>query len=101
MSVLSACAQLGAFDHGSWVHSYIKKNGIKMDSILSAALIDMYAKCGNISMTMQVFDPSEEKNISTYTAAISGLAYNGYNEESIRIFEKMKSARITPDHIPI
>ncbi|XP_026458503.1 pentatricopeptide repeat-containing protein At5g66520-like [Papaver somniferum] len=99
VSVLSACAQLGAFDHGSWVHSYIKKNGIKMDSILSAALIDMYAKCGNISLAMQVFDSSEEKNISTYTAAISGLAYNGYNEESIRIFEKMKSARITPDRI--
>ncbi|KAI3893866.1 hypothetical protein MKX03_025198 [Papaver bracteatum] len=70
-----------------------------MDSVLSAALIDMYAKCGNISLAMQVFHSSEEKNISTYTAAISGLAYNGYNEESIRIFEKMKSARITPDHI--
>ncbi|KAI3893871.1 hypothetical protein MKX03_025203 [Papaver bracteatum] len=29
-------------------------------------------------LAMQVFHSSEEKNISTYTAAISGLAYNGH-----------------------
>ncbi|KAK1550529.1 hypothetical protein Q3G72_020489 [Acer saccharum] len=53
VSVLSACSQLGALDHGNWVYSYIRKKCMKIDSILCAALVDMYAKCGSIDLAMQ------------------------------------------------
>ncbi|KAJ0090049.1 hypothetical protein Patl1_13579 [Pistacia atlantica] len=53
VSVLSACSQLGALDHGNWVYSYIQKKCVNVDSILSAALVDMYAKCGSIDLAMQ------------------------------------------------
>jgi len=32
MSVLLACARLGALEHGKWVHVYIDKSGVKVDS---------------------------------------------------------------------
>ncbi|KAJ7955976.1 Pentatricopeptide repeat [Quillaja saponaria] len=99
VSVLSACSQLGALDHGNWVYSYIQKNGIMIDSILCAALIDMYAKCGNVNLAMQVFCSSKERNVSSYTATISGLAMNGHGEEALLLFEGMKSEGISPDSI--
>ncbi|KAK9137160.1 hypothetical protein Sjap_007754 [Stephania japonica] len=99
VSVLSACSQLGALDSGKWVHYYIQKNLIKIDAILSAALIDMYAKCGSVAPAMQVFESSKETNVSNYTALISGLAINGRSEESIQYFEQMRSEGIKPDHI--
>ncbi|KAK9275962.1 hypothetical protein L1049_023237 [Liquidambar formosana] len=99
VSVLSACSQLGALDHGSWVHSYIKKKHMRMDSILSTALIDMYAKCGSIELAMQVFSSSREKDVSAYTAAISGLAMNGRSNKALQLFEQMKGEGISPDSI--
>ncbi|KAJ4969464.1 hypothetical protein NE237_016165 [Protea cynaroides] len=99
VSVLSACSQLGALDHGIWIHSYIQRHHTSIDSIISAALIDMYAKCGNIKLAMQVFHSSREKEVSAYTAAISGLALNGQSKEALSLFEQMKIEGITPDGI--
>lgn len=99
VSVLSACSQLGALDHGLWVCSYIQKKNVMIDSILSAALIDMYAKCGSIGLAMQMFSSSKEKCVSTYTAAISGLAMNGRGKEALVLFERMKNEGISPDNI--
>ncbi|KAH7519290.1 hypothetical protein FEM48_Zijuj08G0020300 [Ziziphus jujuba var. spinosa] len=99
VSVLSACSQLGALDHGNWVYSYIQKEHLMIDSILSAALIDMYAKCGSIGLAMQVFKSSKVKGVSTYTAAISGLAMNGHGKEALQLFERMKDQGISPDSV--
>ncbi|KAF5182959.1 Pentatricopeptide repeat-containing protein [Thalictrum thalictroides] len=99
VSVLSACSQLGALIIGNWVHSYIQKNHIRIDSILSAALIDMYAKCGSIEWAMEVFKMSKEKNVSTYTSLISGLATNSCSEESLALFEQMIGEGIKPDGV--
>ncbi|KAI4335220.1 hypothetical protein L6164_013887 [Bauhinia variegata] len=99
VSVLSACSQLGALDHGNWIYSYIQKNHIQIDSMLSATLIDMYAKCGTVDLAMQVFYSSKERSVSSYTAAISGLAMNGHGEEALQLFEQMKIEGISPDSV--
>lgn len=99
VSVLSACSQLGALHHGNWVYAYIEQKHVKIDSILSAALIDLYAKCGIIDLAMQVFGSTKKKCVSTYTAAISGLAMNGRSKEALQFFENMKAEGISPDNI--
>ncbi|XP_031267863.1 pentatricopeptide repeat-containing protein At5g48910-like [Pistacia vera] len=99
VSVLCACSQLGALDHGNWVYSYIQKKCVNVDSTLSAALVDMYAKCGSIDLAMQVFHSSKEKDVSSYTSAISGLAMNGRGIEAFQLFEQMKSEGISPDSV--
>ncbi|KAH0994956.1 hypothetical protein GBA52_018820 [Prunus armeniaca] len=58
-SVLAACANVGAVDQGKWVHAYIKRNTIKLDAVLGAALLDMYAKCGRLDMAW------EERGVKT------------------------------------
>eukprot|EP00268_Persea_americana_P035836 TRINITY_DN35339_c1_g1_i4.p1 TRINITY_DN35339_c1_g1~~TRINITY_DN35339_c1_g1_i4.p1 ORF type:complete len:647 (+),score=132.64 TRINITY_DN35339_c1_g1_i4:121-2061(+) len=99
VSVFSACSQLGALSNGIWIHTYIQKNSVKMDTLLSAALIDMYAKCGSIDLAMQAFGSCSEKDVFVYTAAIHGLAINGLGEEALLVFENMRSKGIRPDCI--
>ncbi|XP_068660198.1 pentatricopeptide repeat-containing protein At5g66520-like [Aristolochia californica] len=99
VSILSSASQLGALTNGKWVHLYIEKRRKRIDSMLSAALIDMYAKCGCINLAMQVFESSPEKDVYNYTAAISGLATNGQGEKSIWLFEQMQCEGIKPDSI--
>jgi pentatricopeptide repeat protein len=61
-SMLSACAQSGNLVVGRWVHVYALKKEMMMgeeasydDVMVGTALVDMYAKCGNIDSSMNVF----------------------------------------------
>ncbi|XP_077213159.1 pentatricopeptide repeat-containing protein At3g29230-like [Tasmannia lanceolata] len=97
--VLSACAHLGALDHGNWIHSYIKKNKFHITVALGNALLDMYAKCGDVQNAKGVFNGLRERCIITWTAMVSGLAINGYCREALVLFDKMCSERIEPDDV--
>ncbi|KAG7022080.1 Pentatricopeptide repeat-containing protein, mitochondrial, partial [Cucurbita argyrosperma subsp. argyrosperma] len=57
VSCLSACSQLGALDVGIWMHRFVDKQNLTMNVALGTALVDMYAKCGNIKKALQNLGP--------------------------------------------
>ncbi|KAJ0765220.1 putative tetratricopeptide-like helical domain superfamily, DYW domain-containing protein [Helianthus annuus] len=99
VSLLSACAHLGALEMGEWVRDYIKRNKLKIDVVLGNALIDMYCKCGSISHALDVFDKLGVKNIFCWNSIIIGLAMHGYGKEAIDYFYKMIQEYINPDGV--
>ncbi|KAF5187059.1 Pentatricopeptide repeat-containing protein, partial [Thalictrum thalictroides] len=96
VSVLSACANLGALEIGRKIHSFLKGNDYEMDLYVGSALIDMYSKCGMVGDALDVFKSMPSKNIVTCTAIIVGLALNGRAMDAIRIFEEMRFDGILP-----
>lgn len=99
VSILTACANLGALDMGEWVRVYIDKNKIKTDVCVGNALIDMYAKCGSIESALEVFEKMTTRDKFTWTAMIVGLAINGHGEKALELFNEMLRAAITPDEV--
>uniref|UniRef100_M1DG55 DYW domain-containing protein n=2 Tax=Solanum tuberosum TaxID=4113 RepID=M1DG55_SOLTU len=99
VSVLSACTHLSALDQGKWIHAYIRKNGLKVNSILGTTLLDMYMKCGCVENALEVFNGMEEKGVSSWNALILGLAMNGQVERSLDMFQKMKECGVTPNEV--
>ncbi|PKI76116.1 hypothetical protein CRG98_003477, partial [Punica granatum] len=99
VSVISACTHLGALDLGRWVHAYISKNGLNVNVILGTTLLDMYMKCGCVESAMDVFCKMEERGVSTWNAAILGLAMNGLTERSLDLLSEMKSSGVKPNEI--
>ncbi|XP_023728818.1 pentatricopeptide repeat-containing protein At5g66520 [Lactuca sativa] len=99
VSLLTACAHLGALDMGEWIDGYIKKNKLKIDVILGNALIDMYSKCGSISDAVDVFHKLQSKNIYCWNSIIVGLAMHGYGNEAIDYFLSMKKEGVKPDGV--
>ncbi|KAF5176233.1 Pentatricopeptide repeat-containing protein [Thalictrum thalictroides] len=98
MSVLCACASLGALDMGRWVHSYISElKANKFDSRISTALIDMYFKCGSINDGVRVFSGTKQKQVGEWTAMISGIAMHGNGEICIDLFEEMVTSGVRPN----
>lgn len=53
VSALSACGHLGALDQGRWIHVYINKKGDKISVNLGTSIVDMYARCGVLSLGMK------------------------------------------------
>lgn len=99
VSVLSACADAGALELGSWVHEYVKTNQINLDVVLGTALVNMYAKCGNVSKAREVFDLMNERNVVAWTAMISGYGMHGFGKEAIDLFRLMRHLGISPNEV--
>ncbi|XP_060216167.1 pentatricopeptide repeat-containing protein At2g22410, mitochondrial [Lycium barbarum] len=99
VSCLSACAQLGALDLGVWIHHYVKKHNLSLTVSLGTALVDMYAKCGNIEKALQVFHEMPVRNSLTWTAAIGALAHHGNGHDALSYFSKMVDSGLRPDDV--
>ncbi|CAH8354929.1 unnamed protein product [Eruca vesicaria subsp. sativa] len=99
VSVLTACAHLGALEIGEWVKTYIDKNKIKNDVVVGNALIDMYFKCGCSEKAQKVFHEMCQRDKFTWTAMVVGLANNGRGEDAIKVFFQMQDVSIQPDEI--
>ncbi|KAJ4724243.1 Pentatricopeptide repeat-containing protein [Melia azedarach] len=96
---LSACSQLGAFDFGIWIHHFIEKQNLYLNVALGTALVDMYAKCGNMTKALQVFQEMPRKNSLTYTSIIGGLALHGNALDATSYFSEMIDVGLMPDEI--
>ncbi|RRT78731.1 hypothetical protein B296_00017648 [Ensete ventricosum] len=99
VSVLSCCAQLGKLDRGEAIHEYIKKNRTKFNIYLSTGLVDMYAKCGCISVAVEVFESTPRKNLFTWNAIIVGLAVHGNGQLALEYFNRMRAVGVEPDGV--
>ncbi|KAJ6373011.1 hypothetical protein OIU76_027361 [Salix suchowensis] len=93
LSILPACANLGALDLGKWVHAYVDKNMKSMTNIVAlwTSLIDMYAKCGDIAVAKRIFDSMNPKSLATWNAMISGFAMHGHADTALELFSRMTS----------
>ncbi|XP_057774455.1 pentatricopeptide repeat-containing protein At5g66520-like [Salvia miltiorrhiza] len=98
-SALSACASLGAIDHGKWVHSYLERSGIECDMVIGTALVDMYGKCGYVKRALEVFNGMRSKDVLAWTAMISVLALNGYGNEAFEVFKEMEAVGVRPNAV--
>lgn len=96
VSVLTACAHLGAVMQGLWIHSYAKQNKLDSNPILATALVDMYSKCGLVESALAVFEGITNKDAEACNAMITGLSMNGYARKSLDLFNKMAVDGIQP-----
>ncbi|TKY52296.1 Pentatricopeptide repeat-containing protein [Spatholobus suberectus] len=96
--VLPVCARLGAVDVGEWVHSYANTKGFLPDAInVGNSLVDFYCKVGNLQAAWGIFNDMASKNVVSWNAMISGLAYNGEGEVGVDLFEEMVRGGVVPN----
>lgn len=99
VSLLTACAELGALALSRRAHVYMMKVGLDKNLHAANALLVLYAKCGNIREAKMVFDVLEERSVVSWTSLIVGLAVNGFGNEALDIFKEMEMHRFLPSEI--
>ncbi|XP_027349557.1 putative pentatricopeptide repeat-containing protein At3g05240 [Abrus precatorius] len=100
LSVLSVCAHQCALALGQTVHAYLLKTNFATDIVLATALLDMYAKTGEIGSAQKIFSSSQKKDVVMWTSMINGLAMHGHGNEALSTFQKMQEdSSLVPDHI--
>ncbi|BFG18502.1 hypothetical protein CerSpe_047760 [Prunus speciosa] len=99
VSVLSACAHLGALDLGKWIDRFIRQGGMELGLFLGNALADMHAKCGCIAEAKLVFGKMHQRDVISWSIIITGLAMNGHAYEAFGCFNKMIEHEVKPNDI--
>ncbi|XP_047311216.1 pentatricopeptide repeat-containing protein At5g19020, mitochondrial [Impatiens glandulifera] len=101
VSVLSAIATLGDLRDGIMAHEYIITNSIPLNDNLTAAIIDVYAKCGSIGTALEIFQQNVEKikSVSPWNAIICGLAIHGHGDLSLLRFSDLQKRGVKPNGI--
>ncbi|EOA37829.1 hypothetical protein CARUB_v10011411mg [Capsella rubella] len=99
VSLLTGCAQTGALEQGKWIHGYIRENRVTVDKVVGTALVDMYAKCGCIETALEIFYEMKERDTTSWTSLIYGLAMNGMSGRALDLYYEMEHIGVRLDDI--
>ncbi|XP_076945314.1 putative pentatricopeptide repeat-containing protein At1g69350, mitochondrial [Bidens hawaiensis] len=104
LGVIQACSDLRDLEKGKWVHHKLITNGVMNNIInnnayVSTALLDMYAKCGELWMAQRVFDMMPYKSVVSWSAMIDGYGMHGLVDMSISVLDKMLESKVKPNEI--
>lgn len=98
-SVLQACIILATLETGKQIHAHIVKARQEACVVVGTSLVDMYAKCGNLTESHKVFNRMPERNTISWTAMIGGYAQHGQGKEALELFKQMQQEGIQPNHV--
>ncbi|MCO5589128.1 hypothetical protein L7F22_043094 [Adiantum nelumboides] len=98
VGAFKACAVLGTLGKAKSVHRSFVKSKIEANLILQNALVDMYAKCGDVTEARQAFDDMQDRDLVSWNALIAGYAVHGPAEEAIELYHKMQKG-LQPDRV--
>ncbi|XP_010250424.1 PREDICTED: pentatricopeptide repeat-containing protein At3g12770-like [Nelumbo nucifera] len=99
--VVSSCAYLGSLHLGKKIHGFIINSKMGVDITLWNAIIDMYAKCGDLDSAIQMFNnsPQGERNVISWNVMITAYGVHGCGQEALKLYSQMQEQGIEPNHI--
>jgi pentatricopeptide repeat protein len=97
-TVLDTCANLATIELGKQIHGQIIKQEMLRDEYISSTLVDMYAKCGNMPDSLQMFEKAQKRDFVSWNALICGYALHGQGLEALKMFKRMQKENVMPNH---
>ncbi|XP_051144565.1 putative pentatricopeptide repeat-containing protein At5g08490 isoform X2 [Andrographis paniculata] len=99
LTVVQFCAALLRLRNVKETHGFSLKSGVlhsRSEPTLGNALLDAYAKCGNMNYAEKMFESlSGKRNVVTCNSIISGYLTHGSHVEANMIFERMSERDLT------
>ncbi|CAO2841443.1 unnamed protein product [Amaranthus hypochondriacus] len=97
--LLSACIDMTSLLLGKSIHGYVIRQYHQFTVELSTSLVDMYAKCGNITHARMIFNMTSDKSLALYNAMISGYGLHSKVSDALALYEHMQEEGIEPDDV--
>lgn len=97
--VISACAKLKDLALSERVCAYIEESGLKVNTLMVNALVDMYMKCGATDAARRLFDECVEKNLVLYNTILSNYVRHGLASEAVSVMGEMLQQGPRPDKV--
>ncbi|XP_059669082.1 putative pentatricopeptide repeat-containing protein At5g08490 [Cornus florida] len=99
LTTIQFCAIVSRVDKVKEAHAFSIKSGLLLGNIeptLGNAIIDAYAKCGNVGYALKIFESlSGKRNVVTCNSMISGYINCGLHDDARMIFNRMSEMDLT------
>ncbi|KAL4311657.1 hypothetical protein GQ457_01G048490 [Hibiscus cannabinus] len=99
VSVIPALAELSVTRQAKWIHGYCIRSCLDDDIFVMTALVDMYAKCGEIHTARKLFNRMNERHVTTWNAMIDGYGTHGLGKAAIELFNEMQKGTVKPNDV--
>nr|XP_025882474.1 pentatricopeptide repeat-containing protein At2g46050, mitochondrial isoform X2 [Oryza sativa Japonica Group] len=103
-----ASSSSSCYDHanlllvlGSSVHGIVIRLGLHLDVVVATALLDMYAKCGQVAEASRVFDAMVLRNTVSWNAIIVCYGKHDRGKEAFDLFVSMMRHGFCPDELTL
>ncbi|PKA59348.1 Putative pentatricopeptide repeat-containing protein [Apostasia shenzhenica] len=97
--LMPACAHLATLHLGKQLHGYVIRQCFGSNVFVLSALVDMYAKCGNICTARRIFNAMPSIDMVALTAMIMGYALHGPVQEALSLFRRMERENWRPNYV--
>ncbi|XP_059628169.1 pentatricopeptide repeat-containing protein At2g39620 [Cornus florida] len=97
VNVLPAVAYLAALKEGMAIHAYVLQMGFQSNTLVGNCLIDMYAKCGRLDYSVNIFNEIETKDTVSWNAMLTGYAVHGHGDCALALFSRMQESHVKVD----
>ncbi|XP_039779624.1 pentatricopeptide repeat-containing protein At5g39350-like isoform X3 [Panicum virgatum] len=88
--VIKACTAVSCLRLGREVHCRVLRTGHGGNVGVQTALLDLYAKAGQINVSRRVFDAMVERDLISWNAMVSGYSLNGCFQEAVEMLQEMQ-----------
>ncbi|XP_065012934.1 pentatricopeptide repeat-containing protein At3g13880-like [Musa acuminata AAA Group] len=95
--LLSATKSLSLI-HGKEVHAHIIKACFTPCMFLQNVLLNMYCKCGDMSLAQRLFDTMPTRDTISWNSLITGYSQVGVCRKSLDVFNEARSVQTKLDH---
>ncbi|KAJ0964624.1 hypothetical protein J5N97_025762 [Dioscorea zingiberensis] len=99
VKVLSACSQLNNLHQAICLHGYLVSSGFDNKLFVSAALIDLYSKCGSLVDAVEVFNSVNNKDVAVWCSMITAYGIHGHGSDAIALFKRMINSSVKPNNV--
>lgn len=96
-AVLSACASVSYVRLGVQVHGCVIRGGFDANVFVQSALVDMYAKCGELDSAEKALNSMEVDNSVSWNSMIVGYVRHGFKEKALFLFKQMHERNLDLD----
>ncbi|KAH7422876.1 hypothetical protein KP509_12G030100 [Ceratopteris richardii] len=97
---LKACGIVGDLQKGKEIHAQMLKENLMDKHVLAAnAVVDMYAKCGDLKTAQDVFDNLHVRDVVSWNTLITGYAQRSFAKEALSCFDLMLSDGFLPNRV--
>ncbi|XP_029119440.2 pentatricopeptide repeat-containing protein At1g19720 [Elaeis guineensis] len=97
LSILPACANLVSAWKVKEIHACILRNNLQTEISIANALIDAYAKSGDIGSAQAVFNSLLLRDLISWNSMIAGSVVHGYSHVAKDLFAQMKEEGMKPN----
>ncbi|BAT72707.1 hypothetical protein LR48_Vigan325s004500 [Vigna angularis] len=95
-SVLPIFAEHVDVIKGKEIHGYAVRHGFDKDVFIGSSLIDMYAKCNHVELSVRAFYLLSNRDAISWNSIIAGCVQNGRFDQGLGFFRLMLKEKEKP-----